>query len=105
MLIRCRSVWLSTLLPADLADQPAAIKDQDPVTKADQLRQFGRTEKDDAPIRGHPPNQLVDFALRPNVNPARGIVEKNHPRLDLEPFADDHFLLVPARQMVDERVR
>ena len=78
---------------------PAAIEHDDSVAKADQLGQFGRAEQNDAPVGGNPADQGIDFALGADVDAARRVVQQNHPRRDLEPFADHDLLLVAAREL------
>ena len=70
VLIRCSRRAIVDAASGDLAGQPASIKHKDPVAEPDQFRQLRRAEYYDAALRGHLPDQLVDFPLCADVDAA-----------------------------------
>ena len=56
------------------------------------------------PLRGEFADQAVDFAARPDVDPARRLVEDQHLGASQQPAADHHLLLVAAAQPADRRL-
>ena len=54
-----------------------------------------------SPSRGKLVDDLVDLGLRPDVDPPRGLVEDQNARARVQPFAQDHLLLVTARERRD----
>ena len=57
------------------------------------------------PCVGEDAHQVVDLALRADVDAARRLVEDDHPRPHRQPFGEHDLLLVAARQGADRRRR
>src|SRR5262245_47000 len=91
------------LAPRHLAGEPAAIEHDDALAKADELGKLGGAEQDDAARRRDLADQAIDLALRAHIDASGRIVQQEHPRADLEPFADDDLLLVSAGELMGER--
>ena len=80
----------------------AVAQDQHAVGDMDELRQVAGIEQDRVALGGEVAHQLEDLALGADVDAARRIVEQEHARLGEQHLAEDHLLLVAARQRAGE---
>ena len=74
---------------------------QDAIAHPEQLRQLRRNHDDPGPARGQPVHQVVDLDLRADIDPARRLVEDEHPAGAGQPFPEHDLLLVAAAQQPD----
>ncbi len=80
------------------------MKDQDPITHAQQFGQL-RTDQDDADtLGGQLVHHFVDGVLGADVDAPGGLVEEHDPGIPEQPFADDDLLLVAAREVAGDLV-
>ena len=85
------------LAATELAHRPALAHDDNAVGHAENLRQLGRNHQDAHAAAREPIDQIVDLALRADVDAARRLVEDEQPRrLQHRPGHED-LLLVAAR--------
>ena len=80
------------------ATNPTFAEHDDPVAHPHQLGEFAGDEDDGIAGSGQFIDQLVDFELGPDVDAARRLVEEDDRRAGHQRLADDHLLLVAARQ-------
>ena len=100
-----KQLELGRLLAGDLGDQLALAHHEDAAAEADQLGQLRGDDEHATPGLGELGDELVDLRLRADVDPARGLVEEQHPAVAHQPAREDHLLLVAARQLACERAR
>ena len=84
--------------PLSSAQMPSAIEDQHPVAPGDQFLKVGGKIQHHRPRRSRLAQKLVDLFTRANVHAARGVVQQQKVRSDIQPFGQHHLLLVAARQ-------
>jgi hypothetical protein len=65
------------------------------------FRQIARRKEHRRALRGELLDETVDLLARSDVDPARRLVEEEHARRILEPFAEDDLLLVAAGERSD----
>ena len=83
----------------DLADNAPAIHHQNPIRHAEHFRQFARDHQNGKPVLGETRHQGVNFRLGADIDAARRLVHDEDARLGGEPFGEDDFLLIAARQL------
>ena len=77
---------------------PAVAHHQHAVGDMDELGQVARVEQDRIALGGEVAHQLEDLALGADVDAARRVVEQEDARLGEQHLAEDHLLLVAARE-------
>ena len=90
--------WLA-FFDGQLPGHPAFAHDDDAVAHAQDFGQLRRDHDDRLAFPSELVHQGVDFALGPDVDAARGLVENEDVAVADEPFRDDHLLLVAAGQV------
>ena len=78
---------------------------QHPVGDMDELGQVAGIEQDRVALGGEVAHQLEDLALGADVDAARRVVEQQDARLGEQHLAEDHLLLVAARQRAGRLLR
>ena len=81
------------------------MHDDDTVAHAEDLRHFGGDHDNAHALIGQLAHQLVDLALRADVDAARRLIEDQNLRVGRQPFADDDLLLVAAGEVQDLLLR
>src|SRR6478672_3012707 len=76
----------------------ALLEHEHPVHQLDQLVDLGREHHDGDPLGRELREQVVDVALRAEVDAAGRVVEQQDAWLGCEPAGDDDLLLVPSRE-------
>ena len=88
-------------LPVEFARDPAFVHHQDAVGQAEDFFELA-TDKEDrdafASQRFHHP---VDLLPGTDVDTACGFIHQQHPRLEREPLAQHHFLLIASGKQPD----
>ena len=86
------------------AHDPSGRHHQDPIGKANQLRQLrGNDQKRDA-VGGQFRNQTIDFGLCADIDAARRLIQDQHARGPRKPSSEHHLLLIASREVGDELV-
>ena len=78
---------------------PALAHDQHAVAHRQHLGQVGRDHDDADPLGGELVDHCVDLRLGADVDAARRLIEDQHRRVGVEPFAQHHLLLVAAGKL------
>ena len=80
----------------------AEAQHEHPVAHPEQLRQVRGDEHDPEALLREGRDELVDLGLRAHVDPARRLVEEQHPRVRHQPLPQHHLLLVAAGELVHD---
>ena len=86
------------------ADRPAGHHDR-AVGDLHDLLVVGRDHEDAHAVGGELPDRAIDLRTGADVDTARRLDEDENPRAGLEPSAEEHLLLVAARERPDRLVR
>ena len=89
---------LRRVVVSELADDPAVGHHEDPIRQAEHLDELGGDDDDGRAVVGERAHQRVDLLLRPDVDPARRLVEDQHLGVEGEPLGEHDLLLVAARE-------
>src|SRR5581483_1564873 len=96
---------LVQLVAAELRDDPSAAHHEHAVREAEALLELRRDEQDPEPFLRERDEDVVDRALRADVDAARRLVGDQDARLAQEHAAEEHLLLVAAGEGADARRR
>jgi hypothetical protein len=94
-------------LALELAHALPFAQDHDPLGDERQFLDVGRNHDDADALLRQPPQGIVDFLARADVDPARGLVENEKPGLAIEPARNERLLLIspPARRRARRETR
>ena len=90
-------------LAGELGDDPAAPHDEHAMGEAEDLLELGRDQDDAEPVGREARDEVVDGALRADVDAARGLVRDHHARLAQQRPGEQHLLLIASRERAHRR--
>ncbi len=96
--------FLGRLAALHLGGDPALAEDQDAVTHADQLGQFGRDQDDREALAREIGDQAVDLGLGLDVDALGRLVQDQNPGCRRQPLGEHDLLLVAAGEGLDRLV-
>src|SRR5215204_5931441 len=85
-------------ITTDLLDVPATVEDENAVGVLEELGILRRVEDDGRPLLPDLGNELIEVALGLDIDALCRIVQEKDARPRREGAAEDHLLLVAARQ-------
>eukprot|EP01022_Parablepharisma_sp_SALTPOND_P020740 TRINITY_DN385_c0_g1_i13.p1 TRINITY_DN385_c0_g1~~TRINITY_DN385_c0_g1_i13.p1 ORF type:complete len:868 (-),score=317.47 TRINITY_DN385_c0_g1_i13:3732-6335(-) len=96
---QAHDVFLGDVSAAEFARDAAFTHHQHAVADADHLRQFAGDDDHGHALSGQLVDKLVDLALGIDIHTARGFVQDQHARGDLQPARQQYLLLVATGEL------